>query len=69
MNAIELEAIASVAAACKRQGKAFGIHAGTKMMELFIDDVSIAMMRDDSDLLLSGLKDISADFRRLSGEK
>lgn len=65
MNPIELEAIAKVAAAAKKYGKGFGLHAGIPMFEKFKDDVTIAMHSTDTDLLISGLKDVNAKLRAL----
>ena len=39
MNPMELEAIAKVAWACKKQGKNFGLHAGEGMLKKFAQDV------------------------------
>lgn len=58
MNPIELEAIAKVAAACKKHGKAFGLHAGAKMHEIFKSDETFMMLSTDLDLLNAGFKDI-----------
>jgi len=58
MNPIELEAIAKVAAACKKHGKAFGLHAGAKMHEIFKNDETFMMLSTDLDLLAAGFKDI-----------
>jgi len=58
MNPIELEAIAKVAAACKKHGKSFGLHAGAKMHEIFKNDETFMMLSTDLDLLAAGFKDI-----------
>jgi len=58
MNPIELEAIAKVAAACKKHGKSFGLHAGAKMHEIFKSDETFMMLSTDLDLLNAGFKDI-----------
>lgn len=58
MNPIELEAIAKVAAACKKNGKAFGLHAGPKMHEAFKAEEQFRMLSTDLDILAAGFKDI-----------
>ena len=57
-NPIELEAISHVAAACKKHGKAFGIHAGQKMLQYFIDDLNLIMMQSDVDFLSAGFSSV-----------
>ncbi|MGE4282471.1 MAG: HpcH/HpaI aldolase/citrate lyase family protein [Clostridia bacterium] len=57
-NPIELDAIAHIAAACKRNNKAFGLHAGPKLLEKFIDVLDVVMMQGDSDILTAGLTNI-----------
>lgn len=54
MNPIELEAIAKTAAACKKHGKAFGLHAGAALIEKFADDLALVMSLSDTDLLTQG---------------
>ena len=63
MNPIEVDAIRCVAAACKKHGKAFGIHAGPKLLEKFIDDLTLVMMQGDTDVLSAGLKNINDTAR------
>lgn len=58
MNQIELDAIAKVAAACKKHGKVFALHAGAKMHEIFKDDETFCMLSTDLDILASGFTDI-----------
>ncbi len=58
MNPIELEAIGKVAAACKKHGKAFGLHAGVNMHEMFKDQENFMMLSTDLDLLNKGFKEI-----------
>ncbi|MDW7657475.1 MAG: aldolase/citrate lyase family protein [Bacillota bacterium] len=70
MNPIELEAIAHVAAACKKYGKSFGIHAGPQIHQLFHADETFMMFGTDFDLLSAGCRDIKrvlADI--VNGEK
>ncbi len=59
MNPIMIEAISKVADACERNGKAFAIHAGPKMLELFSPRLNMLMMQNDIDILRNGLKTIS----------
>lgn len=58
MNPIEIEAIGKVAAACKKHGKAFGLHAGAKMHEIFKSEETFMMLSTDLDMLAAGFKDI-----------
>ena len=58
MNPLELEAMAHVANACKKNGKAFGIHAGPKMLSHFYDDLTFVMMQGDADILREGFSTI-----------
>ncbi len=57
-NKIELDAIAHVAAACKKHKKAFGLHAGAKMLEIFINDLTLVMCDNDADVLRAGFAKI-----------
>lgn len=57
-NPVELEAIAEVAAACKKHGKSFGIHAGPQMHKLFQADETFLMYGTDFDLLSAGCREI-----------
>ena len=59
-NPIELDAIRTVIAACKRNRKAFGLHAGPAMLKLFADDLNIVMMQSDIDFLAAGFSSIRA---------
>ena len=69
MNPIEIDAMKHVAAACKKQGKAFGIHAGPQILEKFADDLTLVMMKVDVDILIEGFKSINETARRVTGEK
>ena len=69
LNPIEIDAIRRVAAACKKQGKAFGIHAGPQLLEKFADELTLVMMQTDIDVLISGFKNISDTARRVTNEK
>lgn len=64
-NPIELEAIAKVAAACKKHGKAFGLHAGVGLLEKFKDDLTLVMCSTDVDVLANGIKGINDSIRTL----
>ncbi len=61
-NPIEIDAIKHVAAACKKHNKAFGMHAGQKLLEMFRDDLSIIMMQSDVELLINGFSGIRKAF-------
>ncbi|MGE4283001.1 MAG: HpcH/HpaI aldolase/citrate lyase family protein [Clostridia bacterium] len=65
-NKIELDAIAHVAAACKKNNKAFGLHAGPNLLEKFIDDLTLVMMQSDIDVLAGGFKNIKQTCVNLS---
>ena len=65
MNPIQIEAMRHVAAACKKHGKAFGIHAGPKLLELFINDLTLVMMQGDNDILINGFKTINDTARAI----
>ena len=65
MNPIELEAIAHVSAACKAHGKAFGLHAGIKLLEKFKNDVTFVMSQSDIDVLRLGFTKILQDCKGL----
>ena len=58
MNPIELEAIAKVAAACKKNGLAFGLHAGKALLEKFREELTLCMSLTDIDLLMDGFKSV-----------
>ncbi len=53
-NPIELEAIAKVAKACKKHGKAMGLHATAPLLEKFGKDLSVVMNLSDNDFLMQG---------------
>lgn len=65
MNPIELEAIAHVAAACKKQGKAFGLHAGVKMIARFIGDLQLVMSDTDTSILERGFRSVKDSLTAL----
>jgi 2-keto-3-deoxy-L-rhamnonate aldolase RhmA len=65
MNQIEIDAIAHVVAACKKNKKAFGLHGPAKLQEKFIDDINIVMFQTDTEVLASGfvkLKETCVNF-------
>ena len=53
-NPVELEAIAKVAASCKKHGKIFGLHAGGGMQAKFASDLTFVMSSMDTDVLTQG---------------
>jgi 2-keto-3-deoxy-L-rhamnonate aldolase RhmA len=65
MNPVELDAIAHVAACCKKHGKFFGLHAGLKLLEKFSDDLSFVMSQSDTDILAQGFARINASCREI----
>lgn len=65
MNPAELEAIAEVAAACRKHGKGFGIHAGAAMHERFCADETFLMMQSDMDILDAGFRAIRSTLGAL----
>ena len=58
LNPIELEAIAKVAAACKKHKKIFGLHAGADLLGKFAADLQLCMSSGDSDFLMAGFKGV-----------
>ncbi|HHV64713.1 MAG TPA: 2,4-dihydroxyhept-2-ene-1,7-dioic acid aldolase [Peptococcaceae bacterium] len=64
-NPIELEAIAHVGAACQKYKKAFGLHAGPKLLEKFIKDLTLIMMDSDIVVLTNGFKNIKETCQNL----
>ena len=57
-NPVELAAMAKVAAACKKHGKAFGIHAGPEIHQMFQADETFMMLSTDFDVLSAGYREI-----------
>ena len=51
---LKLEAISKVAIACKKYGKAFGLHAGAGMLEKFASNLTFVMSANDTDLIAQG---------------
>ena len=58
MNPIELEAIEKVIQACKKHGKAFGIHSGAQLLQKFAKDLNIVMCSGDIDFLTQGFSSV-----------
>jgi 2-keto-3-deoxy-L-rhamnonate aldolase RhmA len=58
MNPIELDAISHVIGACKKYHKAFGLHAGVRMLKKFKDDLTMFMCDTDIGVLEKGFLDI-----------
>lgn len=56
---IELEAIAKVAAACKKAGKFFGLHSGEGLSNRFSSELNIVMQGLDCDFLKVSFERIS----------
>lgn len=54
----EVEAIRRVAEACKKHGKAFGIHGPDALQKIFAKDVTLCMYTTDVDLLRNSMKDM-----------
>ena len=65
MNPMELEAIAKVAWACKKQGKNFGLHAGEGMIKKFAQDLTLVMCGTDTDIISQGLKQTAEMIKAL----
>lgn len=53
-----VSAIRKVADACRRHGKAFGIHGPEVLQEMFADDINLCMHTTDVDLLRSAMSDL-----------
>ena len=65
LNPIEIDAIAHVVGACKKNKKAFGLHGPAKLQEKFSDDITIVMFQTDAEVLASGfaqLKETCVNF-------
>ena len=58
MNPIEIEAIGVVAAACKKHGKAFGLHAAEPLLKKFAKELTLVMNLSDSDFLSAGFRGV-----------
>ncbi|MCL2617288.1 MAG: aldolase/citrate lyase family protein [Defluviitaleaceae bacterium] len=58
LNPVQLEAIAKVAAACKKHGKYFGLHAKKDLLEKFAQDLTFVSSTTDTDLLTAGFTGI-----------
>jgi 2-keto-3-deoxy-L-rhamnonate aldolase RhmA len=59
-NPIEIEAIKKVAAACRKYGKLFTIHAKPEYQDKFKGDMSFIMQMGESDFITEGFKKIKA---------
>jgi 2-keto-3-deoxy-L-rhamnonate aldolase RhmA len=59
-NPMEIEAIKKVAAACKKHGKLFTVHAKPEYQNLFKGDLSFIMQMGDTDIIADGFKKIKA---------
>lgn len=65
MNPIELDAIAKVAAACQKHGKAFGLHAGADLLKKFAKELRLVMCMGDTDFLKQGMTGVRKVFDEL----
>lgn len=61
-------AIDKVAAACKKHGKAFGLHAGPGLLEKYADRLQVVMLQNDIELLAAGLARLNESMRSLAPE-
>lgn len=55
---LEIESIRKVADACKKYGKAFGIHGPDALQNMFADDINLVIYSTDTDILRNGIKGI-----------
>jgi len=60
LNPIELEAIAKVASACKKNEKLFSMHSGRALEERFAKELDVFMQGTDVDFVLDGMKVVKA---------
>jgi len=60
MNPIELEAIAKVAAACKKHGKILGMHGDKALLSKFSADLLMCTSAIDTDFLMNGFSGVRA---------
>lgn len=60
----EMNAIRKVAGACKKYGKAFGVHGPETLQELFADDINLCIHTTDVDLLRSAMPDLNQKMIR-----
>ncbi len=54
----EIEAIRKVAAACRKYGKAFGIHGPDSLQRMFADEINLVIYSTDADVMRKGMKDL-----------
>ncbi|MHC1787455.1 MAG: HpcH/HpaI aldolase/citrate lyase family protein [Christensenellales bacterium] len=59
------DAIDRVVLACRESGKAFGIHAGQKLLERYSEQLQLVMMNNDIELLSAGLDNLAANMRKI----
>jgi 2-keto-3-deoxy-L-rhamnonate aldolase RhmA len=59
-NPIEIEAIKKVAAACKKHGKLFTVHAKPEYQDRFKGDLSFIMQMGEAEFITEGFKKIKA---------
>lgn len=60
MDERELNAIQKVVQACKKYGKAFGLHGPEALQKHFGNDINLCMLSTDVDLLRSAMVDVKA---------
>lgn len=65
LNPVELEAIAHVAAACKKHGTFFGLHAGLNLLQRFKNELNLVMSQSDVDIVSEGFSRIYAGCSEL----
>ena len=68
-NPIQMDAMKHTASVCKKHGKAFGLHAPQKLLEKFIDDLTLIMMQADVDILSTGFKNVNDTLRQMTGNR
>jgi len=68
MNPLELEAIEKVVLACKKHGKAFGIHSGAPLLQRFAKELNLVMSSTDTDLLTQGFLSVRRTCEELQAD-
>ncbi len=56
-----------VAAACRKAGKVFGMHAGAGLLTRYASELGFVMMGNDIDMLASGLEGAASGMRKVFG--
>ena len=65
MNKLEIDAISHVASCCEKNKKAFGLHAGVKLLKLFDSRLNMIMSQNDTEILLDGFSQIVKNCKNL----